>query len=111
MVEGCDHVLLRERARVRHGGGPEPQPTVEARARAAAGELRATGVERLVLREQLPAERIADGLVVVEAAVEPLDVSGRQHGEEVLLEVGADQEPISGSKSSAVEMLTTRRVP
>ena len=32
------------------------------------------GIQRVVLLEQLAAERIVDGLVVVEAAVEPLDV-------------------------------------
>ena len=77
VVERGDHVVLGERAGLRHGGGPEAQPAVQARAPAAAGELRSAGVERVVLGEEPPAERVADGLVVVEAAVQPLDVSRR----------------------------------
>src|SRR5919201_3797895 len=40
MVEGGDHVVLVERARFRHGGGPEPQPAVQPGAGTATGELR-----------------------------------------------------------------------
>ncbi len=93
VVERGDHVGLLERTGLGDRGGPQPHPAVQARAAAAAGELRVAGIERVVLREQLLAERVADGLVVVEAAVEPLDVSGRHHVQEVLVEVGADEVP------------------
>src|SRR3954470_7437962 len=53
VIQGRDHVCLLERAGLLHGGGPKPQPAVEARAPAPAGELRVTGVEGVVLREQL----------------------------------------------------------
>src|SRR2546430_15965077 len=70
VVEGGDHVLLCQRAGLCHRSGPQPESSVEARACAAAGEFRGARIERVVPLEQLAAERVGDGLVVVEAAVE-----------------------------------------
>src|SRR5438552_14890547 len=56
VVEGGDHVLLCERAGLRHRSRPQPEASVEARACAAACELRGARIERVVPPEQLAAE-------------------------------------------------------
>src|SRR5258707_4424278 len=61
-IERRDHISLVERPNLAHGGGPEPQPAIEAGARAATRELRLARVERVVLREELLAKPILDGL-------------------------------------------------
>ena len=111
VIQGRDHVLLRERAGLRNGSRPELQPAIQARRPTAAGELRVAGIERVVLGEQPLAERIADRLVVVEAAVQPVDVRGRQHVQEVLLEVGADQVSAAVGEAGVVQLLEERRDP
>ena len=69
------------------------------------------GIQRVVLREQLPAERVGDGLVVVEAAVQALDVRGRDEAEQVLVEVGAHELPAAAREARVVELLEERRDP
>src|SRR3954470_4818979 len=109
VVQRRDHVLLTQGARLGRRRGPEPQAAVQARASAAAGEPRVARIQRVVLLEQLDAERVGDGLVVVQAAVEPLDVLGRHHVEEVLVEVRADQMPAAGPEPGVVQLLQKRR--
>ena len=110
-IERRDHIAWSSDPASRHGGGPEPQPAIEAGARAATGELRVAGVERVVLREELLAERIVDGLVVVEAAVETLAVGGRHQVEEVLVHVRADELPAAAREAGVVQLLEERRHP
>src|SRR6266540_2286052 len=57
VIQGRDHVLLRERAGFRNGSRPELQPAIQARRPTAAGELRIAGIERVVLGEEPLAER------------------------------------------------------
>ena len=109
VIQSRDHVVLHERARFHHGSRPQAQPAVQARARATARELRVARIERVVLREQLLAERVADGLVVVEAAVEALDVGGRHHVQEVLVEVRADEMSAAAREAGVVQLLEERR--
>src|SRR4029078_4075611 len=89
-AERCENIPLPERAGLAHGDFPKLQTSVEARARAAGGELGIARIEPVVLADQVLAERIADGLVIVEAAVQPFDMLRRHHVEKVLVEVGAD---------------------
>ena len=93
VIQRGDHVVLRQRPGFLDGGRPQLQAAIEARGPAAAGELRVARIQRVVLGEQPPAERVADRVVVVEAAVQAVDVRGRQRVEQVLLEVRADQLP------------------
>ena len=109
MVERRDDVVLPQRAGLFHGGLPELHAAVEARARAAAGELFRAGKARVVLREQCLAERIADGLVVVEAAIQALDMRGRQQADEVLVEIRADDLSAAPREAGVVELLQERR--
>ena len=109
VVERRDDVRLVERARLPHRGLPELQAAVQARARAAGGEHGRAGKALVVAAEQLLAERVADVLVVVEAAVEALDVLGRHEVEEVLVEVGADDRPAPLGEAGVVELLEERR--
>src|ERR1700732_323221 len=69
VIEPRDAVLLAQRAGLVHGRRPELHPSVEAGAGAAARELLLAGLALVVRAEQRLAERIADVLVGVEAAV------------------------------------------
>ena len=111
VVERGDHVGLLERAGLLDRCGPQPQPAVEARAAEAAGELGGARVERVVLRRQPAAERVGDVLVVVEAAVQALDVSGRHDVQHVLVEVGADQLSPASGEAGLVQLLEERHEP
>ena len=51
------------------------------------------GYERSYRLSELDAERVVDGAVVVEAAVQAFDVLGRHEVQEVLVEVGAHDVP------------------
>jgi hypothetical protein len=64
VVERLDDVVMLQRARLFHGRRPELQTPVQTRARTAGGELGVTRIEPVVLLEQLPAERVADALIV-----------------------------------------------
>src|SRR6476661_333573 len=63
-VESLHDCLGVERPRLLHGGGPQPEAAVHAGARAAGGELRASRVPTVVLREERRAERVVDLAVV-----------------------------------------------
>ena len=74
VIERRDDIQLAERSRFLHGGLPQFHASVQARTRTASRELRMARIERGVLIDQLAAEWIADGVIVVEAAVQTLDV-------------------------------------
>ena len=93
MIQRRDDPVLLQRARLVDRRLPQLQATVEARAGTPGRELRGARIERVIPLDELLAERVGDILVVVEAAVEPLDVSGRDEVEEILVEVGADDLP------------------
>ena len=103
--------VLVERAGLGHGGLPELDGPIVARAAAARGECRAAREALVVPGQQPHAERIADALVVVEAAVQALDLLGRDEVEEVLVEVRADDLPAPLGEAGVVELLEEGREP
>ncbi len=84
--------VLVQRAGLVDGSLPELEGPVRSRARTSRGEHRAPGVQAFVPVEELDAERIVDVAVVVEAAVQAFDVVGGDEVQEVLVEVGADDD-------------------
>src|SRR5262249_52168453 len=78
------------------------------RACAAGRELGAAGEKSVVPAEQLLAERVAELLIVVEAAVEALDMGGRDEVEEILVEIGADELAAALREARIVELLEKR---
>ena len=83
---------------------PELERPVRPGARAPGGEHRAPGEPPVVPVEQLDAERVVDRPVVVEAAVEPLDLLGRHEVQEVLVEVRADDRPTPLREPGVVQL-------
>ena len=111
VVERRDDVLLVQRAGFVDGRLPELERPVRSRARTPRGEHRAPGVQPLVPVEELDAERIVDRPVVVETPVQTFDVVGRNEVQEVLVEVGADDDPAPTREAGAVQLLEERREP
>ena len=98
-------VGLLQRAGLLDSCGPQPQAAIEAGAAEPAGERGRAGIERVVLRRQPAAEGVGDVLVVVEAAVQPLDVGGRDDVQHVLVEVGTDQLSSAVGEAGRVQLL------
>src|SRR4051812_26739166 len=72
VIERRDHVFLPKRTGFFHRRFPELDAAIKPRAAAASGELLLARIIRVVLREQVPAEGVVNGLVVVEAAIDAL---------------------------------------
>ena len=109
MVERRDHVGLVERPRLVDRRLPELQRPVRTGARTSGREQRAPGEERFVPVEQLDAEGVVDRAVVVEAAVQALDLLGRDEVQEVLVEVRAHDDPTSLLEAGTVQLVEERR--
>jgi len=65
----------------------------------------AVGEARVIAIEQRLAERISHVLVVVEAAVESFSLFGGQQGQQVLVEIGADELSAALREAGIVELL------
>src|SRR6185295_18468451 len=105
MVQRSNHGSLLERAGFPDRGFPELEPAVHAGGRAAGGELGAARKALVIPPQQLLAERIVDGLVVIEATVETFDMLGVEEAREILLHVGADDAAAAPREARFVQLL------
>lgn len=108
VIERPDDGLLVERAGLLDRRLPELQGLVMTRATAPCCKQCATGKSAVVILQQLLTEGIVDVLIIIQAAVQALDVLCWHQVQEVFVEVRANNLTTSCKKASVVQLFEKR---